>query len=63
MSDDLNAPDTDVIASRRALIDVIVGLIGQREALTVLGGHAIIEATQDVPALPRRTPPAPPTWA
>lgn len=44
--------EIEVVSSRRALIDVIIGLAEQREALTVLGGHAVIEVTQGVPALP-----------
>ncbi|MDR1513191.1 MAG: hypothetical protein LBS56_06885 [Propionibacteriaceae bacterium] len=44
--------EIEVIASRRALIDVITGLADQREALTVLGGHAVIEVTQGVSTLP-----------
>lgn len=44
--------EIEIVTSRRALIDVITGLIDQREALTVLGGHAVIEVTQGVPALP-----------
>ncbi len=44
--------EIEVVASRRALIDVIIGLAEHREALTVLGGHAVIEVTQGVPALP-----------
>jgi hypothetical protein len=44
--------EIEIITSRRALIDVITGLADQREALTVLGGHAVIEVTQGIPALP-----------
>jgi hypothetical protein len=44
--------DVEIVTSRRALIDVIVGLADQRKALTVLGGHAVIEVTRGVPALP-----------
>lgn len=44
--------EPEIITSRRALIDVIVGLSDHRDALTVLGGHAVIEVTQHVPALP-----------
>jgi hypothetical protein len=46
------ARDPEVISSRRALIDVIVGLAAHSDALTVLGGHAVIEVTQDIPNLP-----------
>lgn len=44
--------EIEIITSRRALIDVITGLADQREALTVLGGHAVIEVSQGIPALP-----------
>ena len=44
--------DVEIITSRRALIDLIVGLADHREALTVLGGHAVIEVTQGIPELP-----------
>ncbi len=44
--------EIEIVTSRRALIDVIIGLADHREALTVLGGHAVIEVTRDVPALP-----------
>lgn len=44
--------EIEVITSRRALIDVITGLSDHREALTVLGGHAVIEVTRNVPSLP-----------
>ncbi len=44
--------DIEIVTSRRALIDVIIGLADQREALTVLGGHAVMEVTQGIPALP-----------
>lgn len=44
--------EIETITSRRALIDVITGLADQREALTVLGGHAVIEVSQGIPALP-----------
>lgn len=44
--------EIEVITSRRALIDVITGLADHREALTVLGGHAVIEVTQGLPAAP-----------
>jgi len=44
--------ESEIVTSRRALIDVIIGLADQREALTVLGGHAVIEVTQNLPALP-----------
>ena len=44
--------EIEIVTSRRALIDVIIGLVDHREALTVLGGHAVIEVTRDVPALP-----------
>lgn len=44
--------EIEIVTSRRALIDVIAGLADQREALTVLGGHAVIEVTQGIPALP-----------
>lgn len=44
--------EIEVITSRRALIDVITGLVDHREALTVLGGHAVIEVTQGLPSVP-----------
>lgn len=44
--------EIEIITSRRALINVITGLADQREALTVLGGHAVIEVSQGIPALP-----------
>lgn len=44
--------EIEVITSRRALIDVITGLVDHREALTVLGGHAVIEVTQGLPSAP-----------
>lgn len=44
--------EIEIVTSRRALIDVITGLADQREALTVLGGHAVIEVTQGIRALP-----------
>lgn len=52
MNGDFDDFEIEIITSRRALIDVITGLADQREALTVLGGHAVIEVTQGVPALP-----------
>lgn len=47
-----NNLEIEVVTSRRALIDVIIGLAEHREALTVLGAHAVIEMTRNVPALP-----------
>ncbi|MRX43255.1 hypothetical protein [Agromyces kandeliae] len=44
--------EPEIVTSRRALIEVIIGLSDHREALTVLGGHAVIEVTQHLPALP-----------
>lgn len=44
--------DPDIVRSRRNLIDVITALGPQREALTVLGAHAVIEVTQGIPNLP-----------
>ena len=52
MTGDFHDLEIEIITSRRALIDVITGLADQREALTVLGGHAVIEVTQGIPALP-----------
>lgn len=46
MSDRFGDLEIEVITSRRALINVIIGLSEHREALTVLGGHAVIEVTQ-----------------
>lgn len=44
--------EPEIIRSRRVLIDVLIGLEAHREALTVLGAHAVIEVTRDVPAIP-----------
>lgn len=44
--------EIEIVTSRRALIDAITGLADQREALTVLDGHAVIEVSQGIPALP-----------
>ena len=44
--------EREIVTSRRALMHVMIGHVGHREALTVLGGHAVIEVTRDVPALP-----------
>lgn len=44
--------EIEVVTSRRALIDVLTGLADHSQALTVLGGHAVIEVTQGLPALP-----------
>lgn len=52
MNADHGALEIEVVTSRRALIDVLIGLADHREALTVLGGHAVIEVSQGVPALP-----------
>lgn len=52
MNGDFGRLEIEVVTSRRALIDVLVGLEDQREALTVLGGHAVIEVTHGVPSLP-----------
>lgn len=52
MTGDFDDLEIEIITSRRALIDVITGLADQREALTVLGGHAVIEVTQGIPELP-----------
>lgn len=52
MTGDFSNLEIEIVTSRRALIDVITGLADHREALTVLGGHAVIEVTQDIPALP-----------
>lgn len=43
--------EIEIVTSRRALIDVIIGRADYREAPTVLGGHAVIEITRDVPTL------------
>ncbi len=52
MNDHGQNMEIEVITSRRALIDVITGLADHREALTVLGGHAVIEVTQGLPSAP-----------
>jgi hypothetical protein len=52
MTSDFDDLEIEIITSRRALIDVITGLADQHEALTVLGGHAVIEVTQGIPELP-----------
>lgn len=52
MTGDIDDLEIEIITSRRALIDVITGLADQREALTVFGGHAVIEVTQGIPAHP-----------
>ncbi|GGM62642.1 hypothetical protein [Microbacterium saperdae] len=52
MTGDFDDLEIEIITSRRALIDVITGLADQREALTVLGGHAVVEVTQGILALP-----------
>ncbi len=44
--------DPDVVRSRRALIDVVAALSEHQEALTVVGAHAVIEMTQDIPDAP-----------
>lgn len=44
--------EPEIVSSRRALIEVIIGLAEHGEALTVLGGHAVMEVTQHVPSLP-----------
>jgi hypothetical protein len=49
---DSSSFDPDIVRSRRALIDVLNALSEQKEALTVLGAHAVIEVTQNVPNLP-----------
>jgi len=52
MSSDFSDLEIEVVTSRRALIDVITGLADHHEALTVLGGHAVMEVTQGIAALP-----------
>jgi hypothetical protein len=52
MTGDYSGLEIEIITSRRALINVIIGLADQSDALTVLGGHAVIEVTQGIPALP-----------
>lgn len=52
MNRDFDLIDPGTVVSRRALIDVILGLHEHREALTVLGGHAVIEVTWHLDALP-----------
>jgi hypothetical protein len=49
---DFDGLEIEIVTSRRALIDVIIGLADQSEALTVLGGHAVIEVTQGISELP-----------
>lgn len=41
MRSDFSNLEIEIVTSRRALIDVIIGLADHREALTVLGGHAV----------------------
>lgn len=45
MTNSFDDLETEIVTSRRALVNVIIGLADQREALTVLGGHAVIEVT------------------
>ncbi|MCT1549658.1 hypothetical protein [Brevibacterium casei] len=52
MTGEFDLIDPGTVLSRRALIDVIVGLSEHLEALTVLGGHAVIEMTWHLDALP-----------
>jgi hypothetical protein len=52
VSDGFDDLEIEIVTSRRALIDVLIGLGQHREALTVLGGHAVIEITQGIPAVP-----------
>lgn len=52
MTADFDGLEIEIVTSRRALIDVIIGLADQSEALTVLGGHAVIEVTQGISELP-----------
>lgn len=56
MNDHGQYMEIEVVTSRRALIDVITGLADHREALTVLGGRAVIEVTQGCPPRLRTTP-------
>lgn len=44
--------DVTVVRSRRLLIDVITALADHRDALTVLGAHAVIEVTQGLADVP-----------
>lgn len=44
--------DPSVVRSRRALINVLSALADQRDALTVLGAHAVMEVTQCVSGVP-----------
>lgn len=44
--------DDTVVRSRRLLIDVITALADHRDALTVLGAHAVIEVTQGLADVP-----------
>lgn len=52
MSHEFDLIDPGTRRSRRALINVILGLQEHREALTVLGGHAVIEMTWHLKTLP-----------
>lgn len=52
MSHEVDLIDPGTKRSRRALINVIQGLQEHREALTVLGGHAVIEMTWHLKTLP-----------
>lgn len=52
MNDGFTFIDPATRRSRRVLIDVVLGLQEHREALTVLGGHAVIELTWHFNTLP-----------
>ena len=44
--------EIELVTSRRALINVITNLQEHSQALTVIGGHAVIEITKRLPAAP-----------
>lgn len=53
MNERMDHIDPATVLSRRALIDVVLALYDHREALTVLGGHAVIAVTSHLAALPQ----------
>lgn len=49
---ELSDLEPEIVTSRQVLIDVIIGLADHGEALTVIGGHAVMEVTRKIPSLP-----------
>lgn len=45
--------EDDVIVSRKLVLDVLRALAAQRESLTLVGGHAVIERTQALEGIAR----------